>query len=208
MPRLARFAFFVMAVLVAAFFLFSKKTPQTTPQIWRDGDVVFHRSRSSQSRAIALATGSEWTHCGIVFQEKGAWKVLEAVQPVRAVSLESWIKRGEKGLFAVKRLKNGSLSEAQLKKMKTEGRAFLGKNYDWAFGWSDDKIYCSELVWKIYKNGAGIELCPTQRLGDFDLESPEVRQKIRERWGEKLPLEEPVVPPSALFSSSILEAVD
>ena len=32
------------------------------------------------------------------------------------------------------------------------------KDYDLYFEWSDDKIYCSELVWKIYKNGADIEL--------------------------------------------------
>ena len=42
--------------------------------------------------------------------------------------------------------------------MKNEGEKFKGKNYDLTFEWSDDKIYCSELIWKIYKRSTGIEI--------------------------------------------------
>ena len=42
--------------------------------------------------------------------------------------------------------------------MKTIGRKYLGRDYDLRFEWSDDKIYCSELVWKIYKEAFNIAL--------------------------------------------------
>jgi hypothetical protein len=33
--------------------------------------------------------------------------------------------------------------------MKATGEGFLGKDYDLTFGWSDERLYCSELVWKV-----------------------------------------------------------
>src|SRR5262245_6973752 len=72
----------------------------------REGDLVFHRSRSSQSRAVALATGSEYTHMGVVLLSKGQPFVLEAVQPVKLTPLPAWIGRGEGGRVVIKRLEN------------------------------------------------------------------------------------------------------
>jgi uncharacterized protein YycO len=53
--------------------------------------------------------------------------------------------------------------------MKEVGTSMIGKDYDFAFGWSDDKIYCSELIWKIYKQATGIEIGKLEKLGNFDL---------------------------------------
>ena len=72
----------------------------------KDGDLIFQTSRSSQSKAIQLATNSKYSHCGIVFKEGDSFYVFEAVQPVKRTPLAEWIARGEKGEFVVKRLKN------------------------------------------------------------------------------------------------------
>ena len=53
--------------------------------------------------------------------------------------------------------------------MKSIGKKYNGKNYDIYFEWSDDRIYCSELVWKMYKEATGIEIGEIQKLSDFDL---------------------------------------
>ncbi|HEX9603745.1 MAG TPA: peptidase, partial [Myxococcales bacterium] len=53
----------------------------------REGDLVFHRSRSAQSQAVALATGSAYTHMGVVLVSNGRLVVLEAVQPVKLTPL-------------------------------------------------------------------------------------------------------------------------
>ena len=175
----------------------------------KDGDLIFQTSRSSQSKAIQLATNSQYSHCGIVFKEGNSFYVFEAVQPVKRTPLAEWIARGEKGEFVVKRLKNAeqTLTPDVIQKMKEIGKGFYGKNYDSAFEWSDEKIYCSELIWKIYKRATGIEIGNLEKLRDFDLSSKVVKQKIKERYGEKIPLEELVISPASLFESDKLVTV-
>jgi len=75
------------------------------------------------------------------------------------------------------------------------------------FEWSDTKIYCSELVWKVYKNGANIELCKLKKLKSFNLDNPRVKEILSERYGDKIPLEEQVVAPSQIVDSPVLETV-
>lgn len=176
----------------------------------RDGDIIFQETASAQSKAIQLATHSRYSHVGIVYFRNGKPFVLEAVQPVRISSLSSFIGRSVGGHYVVKRLKNAEaiLTKPVLAKMQRIGRSFVGKNYDWVFGWSDARIYCSELVWKIYQRAAGIELSPTKKLMEFDLSHPVVRAKMKERYGKKIPLDEPVVAPSQLFESALLETID
>jgi hypothetical protein len=76
------------------------------------------------------------------------------------------------------------------------------------FEWSDDRIYCSELVWKIYQRGAGIEIGALQTMKDFDLTSPAVAAKLRERFGDTVPLNETVISPAAMFDSPLLTTVE
>lgn len=175
----------------------------------KDGDIIFQQTRSSQSKAIQLATRSRYSHVGIFYFDKGRPMVLEAVEPVRATPLKTFLARSVGGHYVVKRLKNADavLTPAVLGKMQSVGKSYVGRHYDWVFGWSDERIYCSELVWKIYQQGAGIELAPTKKLREFDLTHPAVKAKIKERYGDKIPLDEPVVAPSQLFESGLLEVV-
>ncbi len=175
----------------------------------KEGDVLFQTSRSTQSQAIQIATHSRWSHMGMLVREKRGWLVFEAVQPVRLTPLNEWVRRGQGGHVVVKRLKDAAkhLDEKTLSRMRQIGRRLLGKPYDLTFEWDDRRVYCSELVWKIYKEGAGIELGHLQRLKDFDLSHPAVQKKMRERYGNKLPLEEPVISPQAMFESPLLSTV-
>ncbi len=178
-------------------------------QKYRDGDIVFHNSKSAQSEAIRLATHSEYSHVGIIFKKENAFWVLEAVQPVRWTRMESWINRGVGARFVVKRLRNSNhyLGPSNIEKLRKAGTPFVGKSYDFYFGWSDKRIYCSELVWKIYKRALGIELGEPQKLKDFDLSHPGVKRKLLERYGKSIPLDELVVSPEAIFSCDKLETV-
>ena len=82
----------------------------------------------------------------------------------------------------------------------------LGKDYDLQFRWSDDKIYCSELVWKAYKHATGIELCPPRPFKSYNLKSPTVQRLVKSRYGSsgQLPLDELAVAPSDLADSPLL----
>jgi hypothetical protein len=175
----------------------------------RDGDLIFQTSLSRQSKAIQLATNSKYSHCGIVYNDNGQFYVFEAVQPVQTTPLEKWIARGKNRHYVIKRLKNADnvLTAETIEKMKTEGAKFKGKNYDLTFEWSDDKIYCSELIWKIYHRATGIEIGKLEKLRDFDLTNEAVKMKMKERYGDKIPLEEIVISPGAIFDSELLITV-
>lgn len=171
----------------------------------QDGDIIFHRSSSRQAAAISAATHSDFTHMGLVFFDHGKPFVYEAVQPVKSTPLKEWIARGEKRQYAVRRLKDDGLIKVEALKHEVQG--MLGKDYDWLFEWSEDRIYCSELVWKAYKRGLGIELGALKRLRDFDLEQPVVRSIMQERYGKQIPWEISVIAPSDIFDSPLLQTV-
>ena len=172
----------------------------------RDGDIIFHTSRSAQSAAIQRATHSPYSHMGLVLYRDGKPFVFEAIATVRYTPLASWIARGDGGRFVVKRLAL-PLTKAQIAKLRAGTGAFEGKPYDQYFEWSNARIYCSELVWKLYRDALGIELGLLQRLREFDLGDPAVKAKMRERYGTKVPLNEQVISPAAVFDSGLLRTV-
>lgn len=175
----------------------------------QDGDIIFQTSKSSQSKAIQLATKSKYSHMGIIYKIDGQLFVYEAIQPVKLTLLNEWINRGKNGHYVIKRLKNSDeiLTQTTLTKMKDVGDKFKGKNYDLYFEWTDDKIYCSELVWKIYKEGANIEIGDLEELSDFDLSNKIVQEKMKERYGNNVPMDEKVISPAEMFNSDKLKIV-
>ena len=174
----------------------------------QDGDIVLQTSISPQCSAIREATQSEWTHCGIVFTENGKAMVLEAVGPVRKTTLEEWL--GRTGHWSILRLKDpAKLTPEAKERMRDAGENMMGKAYDTRFLWSDDEIYCSELVWKIYQNGAGIEVGEVEKWGSMKLDGPAAQRIIAQRFPNgKLPVEEPVVTPASIARCGILEEVE
>lgn len=190
---------------------YSSKSNLTSPkETLQEGDLIFQTSLSEQSEAIQLATKSKYSHCGVVFKKGNNFYIFEAVQPVKATPLKTWINRGKNGDFVVKRLLNAEtlLTKENLDKLKKAAKKFDGKDYDLTFEWSDDKIYCSELIWKIYKNGIGIAISKTEKLKDFDLTHQKVLVKLKERYGNKIPMNETVVSPQTLFESNSLRLVN
>ncbi|MCW1922963.1 YiiX/YebB-like N1pC/P60 family cysteine hydrolase [Luteolibacter arcticus] len=177
------------------------------PYALREGDILFQGSAGQQADAIRGATNSPYTHCGVVFQENGSLMVLEAVQPVRVTTVAEFQKRSSPGTFHARRLKSPP-DAAALEKAKAWGKRQLGLNYDARFQWGDDKLYCSELVWKAYHE-AGVKLCEPRRFQDYKLDHPAVKPVIAQRYGsaDKLPKEEPVVAPSDLADSPLLVEV-
>jgi hypothetical protein len=201
----------IIVVLPVIYLVFIHETgPRTVSSSqfkqFRNGDIIFQTSQSRQSQAIQLATDSKYSHMGVIYINNGKYYVYEAVQPVKLTKLDKWIKRGKDNHYVVKRLKQG-LSAEDLKKLKSAGERFHGKSYDSHFEWSDKKIYCSELVWKMYKNALDVEIGKLQKLGDFDFDHPAVKKKLNERFGNKIPLDEKVISPGEMYESSELETI-
>lgn len=177
---------------------------EASPYALQDGDIVFSGSAAGQGAAIIAATGSTFTHCGIVFRREGRWWVLEAVQPVGVTTLEAFMARSRKEAFTARRPKQAITPDAYQNARKW-AEAQIGRAYDTRFAWDDGKLYCSELVWKFYQQ-AGIELCPPRRFREYDLQRPEVKKIIVQRYGgtDRLPMNEKVVAPSDLAASTLL----
>jgi len=195
-----------VATPVSGFLSKTRKHPRYAQL--QTGDIVFQDTGGIQGAAIEAATGSKFTHCGVIFESKGNLYVLEAVQPVSIIPLQEWKKRST--VFHARRLKNTEkLDQAVVNKAAKWGEKQLGKPYDLLFKWGDNSLYCSELVWKIYKESAGITLCKPKKFESYFLEDKVVRQVIQQRYGslEKLPKNEPVVAPSDLAASPLLVEV-
>jgi len=187
----------------------TKKADNNLQSKLKDGDIIFQTSQSAQCEAVRIATNSKFSHCGIIYDINGKWFVFEAVQPVKLTPFEEWIQHGKENKYLIKRLKNADhvLTPAIVQKMQNYSQQFDGRDYDGYFEWTDNKIYCSELVWKIYKNGASIELCPLHQLQDFNLKDDRVQKILKERYGNDILLGEKVVSPSNLADSDLLKTV-
>ncbi|RCW21036.1 YiiX family permuted papain-like enzyme [Marinilabilia salmonicolor] len=198
-------------------FQFAKGVKEDTPKFVenllkseiQNGDIIFQTSTSGQSKAIQIATGSKYSHMGIIYKQGNDFFVYEAVQPVKQTPINEWINRGENAHFVVKRIKNSEklLTPETLTKMKQIGEKYAGKDYDLYFEWSDSRIYCSELVWKIYKKAVGLEIGELEKLGDFNITDKAVKQKLIERYGDNIPKEELVISPASMFNSNNLITV-
>ena len=140
---------------------------------FQPGDILFQSNSYRQSTAIKIVTESEYSHCGIVLPHKGKLVVFEAVEPVKITPIEEWIDRGDGRAYAHKRLRESEkvLREEAVSNMMEYALDQIGKHYDLYFGWGEDRMYCSELVWKAYKEGTGLEVGRVEQMKDFDLSS-------------------------------------
>ena len=172
----------------------------------KDGDIIFQTSKSSQSVAVQRATHSKYSHMGVIFLRDQRPYVLEASATDKYTPLTVWIARGQGGAYVVKRLRT-ELTPPQIEKLRAATAPFEGKPYDLTFEWSDTRIYCSELVWKLYDRALGIQIGRLQKLSDFDLSDRVVGAKMTERYGTAIPMDSTVISPNAMFESSELKVV-
>lgn len=117
-------------------------------------------STSSQSPLVAIATLSPLTHCGVIVMKGDKPFVLEASSTLKTTPLRAFIKRGKGGAYWTKCPKPG------IGKRIHYGH-LLGRSYDLAFSFDNNKYYCSELVYDIYIYQLGIELCNPKLMSHY-----------------------------------------
>jgi hypothetical protein len=152
-------------------------SPEPAPL--RAGDLVFQTSGSSQSAAILAATGSPYTHVGLVVQTPRGLRVLEAFGPVGLSRWERFVERGAGKRVLIMRPE--ALDEATRARLFDIGKKYLGRPYDPLFLEGDDAIYCSELVWLVLEE-AGLELSGWRTVGELNLDDRAVRALLKRRW--------------------------
>ncbi len=168
----------------------------------RVGDILFHESTSAQSAQIQAATGSRYSHVGVVVFAGDRPTVLEGVQPVKLTPLAGWIDRGVDDHYAWRRPAQ-PLTPEQQARLATVGLSWLGRDYDSAFRMDYERLYCSELVYKLYRDAVGIELGELRPVSDFHVADPAMLTALQARG---ISLEQPVISPADILRDDELYA--
>lgn len=166
----------------------------------REGDVIFQTSQSRQSPLIQIGTRSHITHCGIVVIKDGKPYVLETLKTLVLTPLDKFIARGKDGKYWLKR--------SDRENIKIKYAHYLGKPYDSAFSFDNNIYYCSELVYDIYKNQLGIELCEPRQVQDYLILCTDKLPIIEKEMARRgITAEQYAIAPVDIFESKYLNSV-
>lgn len=113
----------------------------------KTGDILLQPLHCWACNLIEAETESIYSHIGVVIKvENETVFVAEAFMKVRVVSFSEFNKKTQKGL----KLKVMRPAYVSNELYKTYLRKFDGLPYDSGFLWDDKKIYCSELLNKLF----------------------------------------------------------
>ena len=132
----------------------------------KEGDLYFQSlPRNAVVNAIEGASESLYSHCGILVRKDEGWFVLEAIGPVRETPLAKWIKQARDKHYDVFRLEREH--RGNIPAFIQAARKYMGRPYDIRYRMDDEKIYCSELIFKGYRDATGESLGKLVKFGDL-----------------------------------------
>jgi hypothetical protein len=170
----------------------------------REGDLVFQSlPRSPLVNTIEGASHSPFSHCGILAREDGRWVVYEAFTKVEKTPWFLCFARSRDHQFAVYRLKDEY--QQHIPAMLEYARRCMGRPYDIRYEMDDEKLYCSELLFKAFQSASGEPLGKLVRLGDLDWQP--YRSVIEHLEGGPAPLDRQMISPRAVTEAPQLELV-
>ncbi len=170
----------------------------------QEGDILFQSlPHSPLVDAIEGASGSPYSHCGIVADDDGRWVVLEAYRNVEVTPLREFIFRGRGQGFAVYRLRTDQ--RHHIPATIANAKSYLGRPYDSRYRMDDERIYCSELIYKAYRDATGQPLGPLVTLGELSWQPYE--QTITDFERGPAPLDREMITPKHMAQAEQLELV-
>ncbi|MCL2485168.1 MAG: peptidoglycan peptidase [Endomicrobia bacterium] len=193
----------ILPVFILLLSFVSCGSKEIDKSLFKEGDIVFQNRKARASDFTVILSNSKYNNVGILYTRGGKWYVFEASQPVELIPFNSWVKEGENNHFVLKRLKEEEtiMTKEAIAKIDELIKEFLGRPFDSKYEWSDKAFYPSELVWKVFERALNIELSPLQTLADFNLSNETIKSKIKEIYGNNVPLYEELVTPAAIYAS-------
>lgn len=167
-----------------------------------EGDILFQSLPHSRLvNAIEGVTESPYSHCGIVAKLHDQWVVYEAYRKVEVTPLKEFIFRGRHQGFAVYRFNadhrkhiSGTIDKVQ---------KYLGRPYDVRYRMDDEQIYCSELIFKAYRESSGEQLGTLVRMGDLNWRP--FQETIKHFEQGPVPLDREMITPKDLAAAGQLD---
>ncbi len=180
--------FGILLVIVVLFLGIKYCSGQTSVDKLKEGDLIFHTSKSEQSPLIQYATMSVLSHCGIIIEKGDGLYVLEATGKLKLTPLQDFINRGKGKQWWAKRVID--------KPIKVKYSHLLGRRYDTSFKPDNNLFYCSELIHHIYLKQFGVELCKYRKVSSYHIIG--LKKKLIQRG---INLEQKVVAPIDIYDS-------
>jgi permuted papain-like amidase YaeF/Yiix C92 family enzyme len=196
----------ILLILLFGIFIYQYAIPfyWYKKYIPEEADIIFQSlPKMDLVEAIEGVTKSPYSHVGILIKKNDSWYVREAIIDVHDTPLFRWIIRGRLNEFAVFRLKRKWQSTIPDFINATE--KYMGRPYDVKYELDDTKIYCSELVYKSFKDATNKNLGKLVALGNMNWQPYEDTIKKYEE-GEP-PLDRLMVSPRHLSESEYLQKV-
>ena len=124
------------------------------------GDLLMQSDKFEGSAvAIKTLTLSKYNHVGIIVERGDKLYVAEALATVRYTPIDVYINRGKAHRHLRPRTELTAVEKNNINRAIDKYR---GKKYDPFLSWDDDRMYCSELVAKVYKD-ADIDIVIVKR---------------------------------------------
>jgi hypothetical protein len=127
----------------------------------REGDIIFHTAHNEQSAFIEYISQSPINHCGIIIERDSSMYVLHVNNTVTLTPLHRFIEHGNGADYTLMRATN--------KAVKIDYKKYMLAEYDYQMQLDNNRYYSSELVYEIYKNDLGIELCQPRMVKEHDV---------------------------------------
>ena len=161
----------------------------------QEGDVLMQSLPHSElADAIETASRSPWSHCGILVKREGRWQVAQALTDVHYTPLIEYLIQCRD--LSVTSFRVKGLTKEEKARLQPGIAKLLGKPYDINYEPDDRKIYCSELVWKVYDRELGVHFGEWEAFGTLNWKPVEAFVRRVERG--KLPLERMMITPVGL----------
>ena len=183
MKRLGKILLVIVMLLMIpaagiAFISYSQADLDHLPAL-ESGDLIFQSPITPQTAAIVFATGSSYSHVGVVHKVGDTLSVIHAGRHVMESPLKTFLRSGWGQQFTIMRYKD--LKPEQREAIASNAEHYLGHPYNYVFHMGTDAVYCSELPYLAFKQ-SGVALGNLQKISELNMNNFAVRKLFNERW--------------------------
>ncbi len=178
MGRIVKFLVILLLLLAAGTGLVFAPVSFLPPPELKSGDLIFQTSRAEHALGVMAGTMSVYNHVGIVALRNNKPYVLDSSGVVGYTALEKWLGRGFGERYAVYRAK---LTDEQRQVLLDTASHYEGRKYDIYFIFDNNKLYCSELPYLVFKE-IGMPIGKVQHVRDLLVNNPFTQSLIEDRW--------------------------